>query len=61
MIRLDVARRSIDLLAKTAELNCRRMVLTTLEGRDWEKRGYVRLFHERVTQADEGSDFDFIL
>jgi dihydroxy-acid dehydratase len=25
------------------------------------RRGYARLFHESVTQADQGCDFDFLI
>jgi dihydroxy-acid dehydratase len=57
-ITLDVAARRIDLDIDAAEFE-RRMaalppVVTT------EKRGYARLYHEHVMQADEGADFDFL-
>jgi dihydroxy-acid dehydratase len=26
---------------------------------DWARRGYARLFHDSVLQADEGCDCDF--
>jgi L-arabonate dehydrase len=57
-IRLDVAKRSLDVLVDPAELEARR--------RDWtpppkkDERGYRRLYEDRVTQANEGCDFDFL-
>jgi len=59
MIRLDVAKRSIDLLVDAAELEKRRTALK-LPKADWAKRGYAHLFHETILQADEGCDFDFM-
>ncbi len=59
MIRLDVAKRSIDLLVDAAELEKRRAALK-LPKADWAKRGYAHLFHETILQADEGCDFDFM-
>jgi L-arabonate dehydrase len=57
-IRIDVDRRSLDLVVDEAELARR------LEA--WEppalkdERGYRRLFADRVLQANEGCDFDFL-
>src|SRR6201992_712884 len=59
MIRLDVAKRSIDLLVDAAELDRRRAALK-LPTAEWAKRGYAHLFNETILQADEGCDFDFI-
>ena len=59
MIRLDVAKRSIDLLVDTPELEKRRAALK-LPTADWAKRGYAHLFNETILQADEGCDFDFM-
>ena len=59
MIRLDVAKRSIDLLVDEAELEKRRATLK-LPSADWAKRGYAHLFNETILQADEGCDFDFM-
>ena len=60
-IRLDVPKRSIELLVDDAELtdaaprcSWRR---PPHEGSD---RGYSWLFQQHVTQADEGCDFDFL-
>jgi dihydroxy-acid dehydratase len=60
MIRLDVAKRSIDLLIDNAELEKRRAALTPATAPDWAKRGYAHLFNETILQADEGCDFDFM-
>jgi dihydroxy-acid dehydratase len=59
MIRLDVEKRSIDLLVDTTELDKRRAALK-LPKADWAKRGYAYLFNETILQADEGCDFDFM-
>jgi dihydroxyacid dehydratase/phosphogluconate dehydratase len=59
MIRLDVAKRSIDLLVDDAELDKRRAALK-LPTAEWAKRGYAHLFNETILQADEGCDFDFM-
>jgi dihydroxy-acid dehydratase len=59
MIRLDVAKRSIDLLVDAAELEKRRAAFK-LPKADWAKRGYAQLFNETILQADEGCDFDFM-
>jgi dihydroxy-acid dehydratase len=60
MIRLDVAKRSIDLLVDEAELEKRRAALAPAVTPDWAKRGYAHLFNETILQADEGCDFDFM-
>jgi dihydroxy-acid dehydratase len=57
-ISLDVAGRRLDLLVPEAELAARRA--------QWKKpasrfgRGYGALYLERVTQANQGCDFDFL-
>jgi len=60
MIRLDVAKRSIDLLVDAAELEKRRVALAPVATPEWTKRGYAYLFNETILQADEGCDFDFM-
>jgi dihydroxy-acid dehydratase len=60
MIRLDVGRRSIDLLVDAAELERRRAALALPARPDWARRGYAYLFNETILQADEGCDFDFM-
>jgi dihydroxy-acid dehydratase len=59
-IRLDVAKRSIDLLVDEAELEKRRAALKPAATPDWAVRGYAHLFHETILQADDGCDFDFM-
>jgi dihydroxy-acid dehydratase len=60
MIRLDVAKRRIDLLIDDAELEKRRAAQAPVTTPDWAKRGYAHLFNETILQADEGCDFDFM-
>jgi dihydroxy-acid dehydratase len=60
MIRLDVAKRSIDLLVDEKELEKRRAALAPMATPEWAKRGYAHLFNETILQADEGCDFDFM-
>ena len=57
-IRLDVASRRLDLVIDDAELAGRRAVWTPPERKD--RRGYRRLYEDRVLQANEGCDFDFL-
>jgi dihydroxy-acid dehydratase len=59
-IRLDVAKRSIDLLVDATELEKRRAALAPPVTPDWAKRGYAHLFNTTILQADEGCDFDFM-
>lgn len=58
-IRLDVAARVLDLLVKPDELERRRA--------EWrppthpgQERGYLKLYLDEVTQAEEGADFRFL-
>ena len=57
-IALDIPNRKLDLLVPEAELNQRRSEWTRPVSRD--QRGYLALYRERVTQADQGCDFDFL-
>jgi len=59
-IRLDVAKRSIDLLVDDAELAKRRAALKPPTTPEWAERGYAHLFNETILQADDGCDFDFM-
>jgi dihydroxy-acid dehydratase len=59
-IRLDVAARRIDLLVDDAELSRRMGLLAARAPPAPPPRGYARLFHHTVLQADEGCDFDFL-
>jgi dihydroxy-acid dehydratase len=60
LIRLDVAKRSLDLLVDSAELEKRRAALPPVATPDWARRGYAHLFNATILQADEGCDFDFM-
>ncbi len=60
VVCLDVEARRIDLLVDEAELERRRAALPVRPRPDWARRGYARLFHDSVQQADEGCDFDFM-
>ncbi len=57
-IRLDVAGRSIALLVDDAELGRRRAEHPVSP--PTAERGYLKLFLDTVTQADQGVDFDFL-
>ena len=58
-ITLDIPNRKLDLLVSPAEMERRKS--------EWirpvpaEQRGYLALYRERVTQANLGCDFDFLL
>jgi dihydroxy-acid dehydratase len=57
-IELDVEKRSLMLLVEEAELERRRAEVAP--PRPAPKRGYAKLFHDTVLQADRGCDFDFL-
>lgn len=57
-IRLDVAKRRLDMLVEDAEMEARRSTWTPPEKLD--KRGYRRLYEDQVLQANEGCDFGFL-
>ena len=57
-IRLDVPARRLDLLLEPREIQ-RRLAGFRRRVRP-ESRGYRRLYFERVLQADQGCDFDFL-
>ena len=54
-IRLSVRERRLDLLVPAGELDAR-----PPQRFDAPARGYARLYHEEVLQADRGCDFDFL-
>jgi len=58
LIRLNAPARRLDLLVENAELQRRRAAWKPPEK---PPRGYTRLYVERVTQADKGCDFDFLM
>ena len=57
-IRLDVQRRSLDMLVDDAELQRRREAWTPPETKD--DRGYRQLYEQHVLQANDGCDLDFL-
>jgi dihydroxy-acid dehydratase len=57
-IALDVEKRSIELLVDDAELA--RRAGEARSARPVPRRGYAKLFHDTVLQADRGCDFDFL-
>jgi dihydroxyacid dehydratase/phosphogluconate dehydratase len=57
-IRLDVERRSLDVVVDDAELQRRREAWTPPEPKD--ERGYRQLYEQHVLQANEGCDLDFL-
>jgi dihydroxy-acid dehydratase len=58
LIRLDVAERRLDLVVDEVELTRRNAAWSPPERKD--ERGYRRLYEDRVLQANEGCDFDFL-
>jgi dihydroxy-acid dehydratase len=58
-IRLSVKERRLDLLVDAAELEARRKAYRPA-GPETALRGYDKLFRERVLQAPDGCDFDFL-
>ena len=60
-IRLDVARRRLELLVSDAELAARRKQWKAPKLRAGDERGYRKLFLDTVQQADRGCDFDFLV
>ncbi len=57
-ITLDIPNRRLDLLVAEAELERRRSQWIRPVAK--EDRGYLALYRERVTQAHQGCDFDFL-
>ena len=58
-IELDVPNRKLNLLIEDDKLEQR--LAEQPRRRDVPARGYARLFHEHVLQADRGCDFDFLV
>jgi dihydroxy-acid dehydratase len=59
-IRLSVAEKRLDLLVDAAELARRQWAREAAAGpAPAPRRGYDRLYHDHVLQADQGCDFDF--
>ena len=59
-IRLDAAKRALELLVPAAELEARRKAWRAPGARAGDERGYRKLFLETVQQADRGCDFEFL-
>jgi dihydroxy-acid dehydratase len=59
-IRLDVAKRRLELLVSDAELVARRKKWKAPKQRAGDERGYRKLFLDSVQQADRGCDFEFL-
>ena len=57
-ICLSVVRRTLDLLVPEAEITRRLAERSTPP--PTAARGYEKLFHDHVTQAGQGCDFDFL-
>jgi dihydroxy-acid dehydratase len=60
-IRLDATARTIDLLVDDAELTRRRAEWVPPPPHPGSERGYLKLYIDEVTQADQGCDFAFCL
>jgi dihydroxy-acid dehydratase len=58
LIALDAEQGTLDLLVSAEELNIRQARWTKPAAR--YERGYMALYNERVTQAHQGCDFDFL-
>ena len=58
-IRLSVARRELSLLVSQTELDQRQASQPVTPPS--AQRGYLKLFLQSVTQADQGADFDFLM
>jgi dihydroxy-acid dehydratase len=58
LVTLDVPNRSLNALVSEAEFAMRRS--TWVRPAPHYSRGYGALYSERVTQAHEGCDFDFL-
>jgi len=58
-ITLDIPNRRLDLLVPEAEIENRRS--QWIRPVPKEDRGYLALYRERVTQAHQGCDFDFLV
>jgi dihydroxy-acid dehydratase len=58
MITLDIPNRKLDLLVPQEELARRHAEWKRLD--EGDQRGYLALYREHVSQANEGCDFDFL-
>ncbi|MDB5561315.1 MAG: dihydroxy-acid dehydratase, partial [Hyphomicrobiales bacterium] len=60
MISLDVPARTLSLDVEASEI-ARRLAALEDTSANAPRRGYAKLYHEHVMQADDGADFDFLL
>jgi dihydroxy-acid dehydratase len=58
-ITLDTAARRLDVLISKEELEAR--AAANQVARPTAERGWVKLYREHVTQANEGADLDFLI
>lgn len=58
IIKLDVKQRSLELKLSNEEIVTRKK--NKKRNIEIERRGYDKIFHESVLQADKGADFDFL-
>ena len=58
IIKLDVKKRLLDLKLSDEEIASRKKSKKSNKG--IKRRGYDKIFHESVLQADKGADFDFL-
>ncbi len=61
IIKLDVPARRIDVLLDDDELERRLGIWQPPIPHDGSERGYLKLFLDHVTQAEQGVDFDFLM
>tara|TARA_R110002074_G_scaffold28751_4_gene82863 strand:+ start:2031 stop:3743 length:1713 start_codon:yes stop_codon:yes gene_type:complete len=59
-IRLDTPNRSLTLLVDEAEMKSRREAWTPPPAHKGSGRGYLKLYLDTVTQAEDGADFGFL-
>ncbi|MEO9960698.1 MAG: dihydroxy-acid dehydratase [Nisaea sp.] len=59
-IRLDTPNRSLTLLVDEAEMKSRRESWTPPPAHKGSGRGYLKLYLDTVTQAEDGADFGFL-
>ena len=58
IIKLDVKQRLLELKLSDEEIATRKK--SKKSNREIKRRGYNKIFHESVLQADKGADFDFL-
>lgn len=59
-IRLDTPNRSLTLLVDDTEMTARRAAWTPPPAHQGSGRGYLKLYLDTVTQAEDGADFGFL-